>query len=304
MQTVEVAETLPPRAIVTIKDGRVVANSRDVAEAFGKLHKDVLRAIDNLDCSPDFTERNFAPCSVAHPTVPGRFDRSFDLTRDGFAFLVMGFTGAKAARFKEAYIQAFNAMEEELRRLGSPAVPAYDEDGMEIFGMALRKADLALRTISLAERLAGPEAGLNLWRHFKLPALKAVNRQQIASPPSDAGHSCLAHLLRSVAFKQNTVGDLLDMAFHDTPTAKLLKGYGIVAEAPGLPGFVAIATANAFLTDVFAETPWMGDWGRALAKLPSAKPGKSRINFGGSLSSVVLVPRDTILEHRYRRKAH
>lgn len=304
MQTTEATETLPPRAIVTIRAGRVVANSRDVAEAFGKRHDNVLRDIDALDCSPEFASLNFEECSAPHPTVPGRSIRSFDLTRDGFAFLVMGFTGAKAARFKEAYIQAFNAMEEELRRLGSPAVPAYDDDGMEIFGMALRKADIALRSISVAERLGGPEAGLRMWQYHKLPALKAANRQEIVNPPADAGHSCLAHLLRSVALKQNTVGDLLDMALHDAPTARLLKGYGVVVEAPNLPGFVAIATANAFLSEVFSETPWMGDWGRALAKLPGARPASRRINFGGSTSPAVLVPRDTILDHRFRRKAH
>ena len=38
------------------------------------------------------------------------------ITRDGFTFLVMGFTGKVAAKFKEYYINAFNAMEETLRK--------------------------------------------------------------------------------------------------------------------------------------------------------------------------------------------
>lgn len=38
------------------------------------------------------------------------------LTRDGFTFLAMGFTGRVAAQFKEAYINAFNEMEEMLRK--------------------------------------------------------------------------------------------------------------------------------------------------------------------------------------------
>ncbi|RIJ16230.1 hypothetical protein D1227_12650 [Henriciella mobilis] len=37
------------------------------------------------------------------------------MTRDGFTFLVMGFTGAKAAEWKEKYIAAFNEMEARLR---------------------------------------------------------------------------------------------------------------------------------------------------------------------------------------------
>ncbi len=38
----------------------------------------------------------------------------FEMTKDGFVFLVMGFTGKKAAAFKEAYIAEFNRMEERL----------------------------------------------------------------------------------------------------------------------------------------------------------------------------------------------
>ncbi|MBP2150103.1 phage regulator Rha-like protein [Xanthobacter flavus] len=41
--------------------------------------------------------------------------RSFDMTRDGFTLLAMGFTGAKALKFKLAYIAEFNAMEEALK---------------------------------------------------------------------------------------------------------------------------------------------------------------------------------------------
>lgn len=37
-----------------------VVTSLDVAETFGKRHSDVLRDIENLECSPEFRERNFA----------------------------------------------------------------------------------------------------------------------------------------------------------------------------------------------------------------------------------------------------
>ena len=39
------------------------------------------------------------------------------MTRDGFTFLVMGYRGKKAARFKEAYIRRFNEMESFIRTL-------------------------------------------------------------------------------------------------------------------------------------------------------------------------------------------
>ena len=48
-----------------------------------------------------------------------RQDPYYLITRDGFVFLVMGFTGKTAAKFKEAYIRAFNVMEERLRRMQS-----------------------------------------------------------------------------------------------------------------------------------------------------------------------------------------
>lgn len=77
----------------------VLANSRHVAEVFGRLHKDVLRAVDNLDCSDELNGRNFA--LVEYLDAKGETRRAYDMTKDGFTFLVMGFTGSTAARFKE-----------------------------------------------------------------------------------------------------------------------------------------------------------------------------------------------------------
>jgi len=81
--------------VVRVKDGGVFANSRDVAAFFGKQHKDVLRRYDRLECSSEFNERNFAP--VDYLDEKGEARRSVDMTRDGFMFVVMGFTGKRAA---------------------------------------------------------------------------------------------------------------------------------------------------------------------------------------------------------------
>ena len=105
-----------------IKDGQVVTTSLRVAEIFSKQHKDVLKAIRELDCSDDFRGRNFAPSFRIRQLPNGmgeRQDPYYLITRDGFVFLVMGFTGKTAAKFKEAYIRAFNVMEERLRRMQS-----------------------------------------------------------------------------------------------------------------------------------------------------------------------------------------
>lgn len=90
-------------------------NSLIVARMFEKEHKDVLKSIRNLDCSEEFLRRNFAP--ISYSDQYGRAQRAYAMTRDGFTFLVMGYRGKKAARFKEAYIKRFNEMESFIRTL-------------------------------------------------------------------------------------------------------------------------------------------------------------------------------------------
>lgn len=89
-----------------------MTTSLNIAEIFGKQHKHVLRDIKELDCSEEFTKTNFGLSEYTDPT--GRKLPYYTMTRDGFTFLVMGYRGKKAAAFKEAYIKAFNQMEQEL----------------------------------------------------------------------------------------------------------------------------------------------------------------------------------------------
>ena len=100
--------------------------SRLIAEKFQKRHSDVLRAIKELDCSRDFTERNFALSEYSDST--GRKLPEYIITRDGFVFLVMGFTGDLAAKFKEEYLEQFNRMEDALRiQPAQSAIPVYTQ---------------------------------------------------------------------------------------------------------------------------------------------------------------------------------
>ncbi len=106
------------RSAVAVKDGKVVTTSLKIAEVFGKQHKDVLKAIRNLECPEDFSQRNFALTSISVPQPNGgtREIPMYEITRDGFTLLVMGFTGDKAMEFKIAYIEAFNQMEAALKQ--------------------------------------------------------------------------------------------------------------------------------------------------------------------------------------------
>lgn len=95
--------------LVTIQKGRGITTSLLVAQVFGKQHKNVLRAIGLMECSDTFHRLNFEP--VEYVDVKGEKRPMCLITRDGFAFLAMGFTGKKASQFKEQYIAAFNRME-------------------------------------------------------------------------------------------------------------------------------------------------------------------------------------------------
>lgn len=98
--------------IIEIDDGKMFTTSLTVAQAFEKEHKNVLQSILNLECSKQFNELNFQP--VEYKDAKGEMRPAYRLTRDGFAFLAMGFTGKKAALWKEKFLEAFNAMEAAL----------------------------------------------------------------------------------------------------------------------------------------------------------------------------------------------
>lgn len=99
--------------LLTISNGQPTASSRDIAEHFGKRHDHVLRDIEALGKDlPNFGEMFF---DAEIPDSYGRPQRAYLMNRDGFTLLAMGFTGKEALEWKVKYINAFNAMEQELR---------------------------------------------------------------------------------------------------------------------------------------------------------------------------------------------
>lgn len=99
--------------VLQSKDGMVTASSREVAKRFGKDHNHVLRDIDNLISGcPDLDSEMFFESSYK---TRGKEYRFFEMNRDGFSLLCMGFTGKKALEWKLKYINAFNAMEDKLK---------------------------------------------------------------------------------------------------------------------------------------------------------------------------------------------
>ena len=94
------------------KAGLPTVTSLQVAEKFGKRHDHVLRAIREAECSPEFAAPNFG--GGFYKDGNGQDRPMFNITRDGFVFLAMGFTGKEAAYWKEQFIKAFNSMESTL----------------------------------------------------------------------------------------------------------------------------------------------------------------------------------------------
>lgn len=112
------------------RKGEPAVSSRKVAEIFGKEHKNVLRDIEDLDCSDEFSRLNF---ELSNYKMRGKKYPEFLMTKDGFTFLVMGYRGKKAAKFKEDYIAAFNQMKDFIQSLNSAKLehPAFTQAIMD-----------------------------------------------------------------------------------------------------------------------------------------------------------------------------
>ncbi|EIQ3214970.1 Rha family transcriptional regulator [Campylobacter coli] len=99
---------------LNIKENKVFINSLDLAKVFNKNHKDVLETTKNQPQN-DFTESNFILST--YKDKKGELRPCYNLTRDAFSLLVMGFTGEKAYKWKIEFIKAFNEMEKRLRNI-------------------------------------------------------------------------------------------------------------------------------------------------------------------------------------------
>lgn len=106
--------SLPEEIKVELRDNVPMVSSLQVAERFGKLHKIVLRSIQDAEMSEEFREHNFVLSS--YRTSQNREQPMYWMTRDGFWALAMTFTGKEAARLREKIIAALNRAEEMMRQ--------------------------------------------------------------------------------------------------------------------------------------------------------------------------------------------
>lgn len=102
--------------LVIMKDKQAVTSSLQVAQTFGKQHKNVVQAIENKISTAEnsaLLENMFV--EGQYTASNGKSNPMYYMNRDGFAFIVMGFTGHKADGFKLQYIDAFNKMEQQVK---------------------------------------------------------------------------------------------------------------------------------------------------------------------------------------------
>lgn len=111
-QAIQHAPVSANNLVVAVND-QPMTTSFIVAEKFGKRHADVLRAIENLP-KDSFTERNYA--LGQYPDKKGADRPMYYMTWKGFSMLGMGFTGKKAYAWKQTFLDAFEAMGEEINR--------------------------------------------------------------------------------------------------------------------------------------------------------------------------------------------
>jgi len=101
------------KLVLRNNEGESITTSLIVAEVFGKNHNHVLRDISELACSEQFRLSNFGQSNYINKQ--GREMPMYEITKNGFSFLVMGYNGERAGEFKEKFINEFEKYESLLK---------------------------------------------------------------------------------------------------------------------------------------------------------------------------------------------
>lgn len=166
MNAVKTRTTAPA---ITVCNGLATVLTTNISAVFEKNHRHVLRDVEDIiQRAPEDRRGNFIPVELERPSNLGKGIvkyKAYALTKAGFTFLAMGFTGEKADRFKWAYIDEFERMEQALK---NPPAPAYITDAQQ-------------REIQRAVGRRSEGYGINyqtiysaLKNHFNVPSYKRI----------------------------------------------------------------------------------------------------------------------------------
>jgi len=148
------------------RDGSIFANSLELAAVFQKLHKDVIRKIHDLN---DRAKRNF---TLKYYQSNGKEFPMYEMNRDGFMFLAMGFTGSEAESFKLDLIDAFNEMERQVKE--TPKLPTNPMEILQLVFDAQKATNIEL--IEIKDDLEGLKNDIVL-----TPAQKRILQKSVSS---------------------------------------------------------------------------------------------------------------------------
>lgn len=128
-------------------------NSRIIADRFEKEHRNVLRDIRSLiDANPEWGMHNFEQAPYVDPQN-GQTYHMYEMTRDGYTMLVMGFTGRKAMEWKIKFLEAFKAMEEQVKAAGGFMVPRTMGEALRLAAEQSEQIEAMKPKLAALERL-------------------------------------------------------------------------------------------------------------------------------------------------------
>lgn len=212
--------------------GHDVTTSLIVAQVFRKEHSKVVRDIENLSCSESFRVANFGEATFKNPKT-SQLHRMIEMTKDGFSFLVMGYTGIKAGHFKEQFISEFNKREAMLKS-DDYIIARSQEILHNRLQLAEQQLQIAQGTIEKQEeqiQLLAPKAA---YTDEVLQSTSTYTLTQIAHSLGLRSVHSLTRILmeKRIIYRQSgqwqPTAKVADKGYFDTRTAKFIKSDGTI----------------------------------------------------------------------------
>ena len=175
--------------ILSTQNGEPVVSSREVAKNFGKEHKDVLKAINNL-VAQNCAAKSMFPLSDFDNR--GKKYPMYLMNRDGFSLLAMGFTGKEALEWKLKYIAAFNEME---KKLSTPQMPKLSKEMQALFL-------LDDRTQKQEQRLTALENTMMVDYNQQRVLRKSISRSVISALGDEKAPAYIDNHVRSKVYSE------------------------------------------------------------------------------------------------------
>jgi prophage antirepressor-like protein len=181
-----------------------------------------------------------------------------------------------------------------IRRYGSYNAPYPMDEDVRAWNVPLPKLNTIANMMRAVQNSHGPEAARKLYSMEKtLPRLGRVTVGELTGTVGDDPEGCLKHLLRQSNGKGMALKNLYTLALHDKVAAQQLTDFGIMLGGVGNK-FTFIAKTHPFLSKIYADTQWCGNWVKALSKLKGAEASSIKIRFTAHGSAALMLPQETV----------